>query len=179
MAIRTGIWIGLALTLAAPAWSAEQLAGLPPADGFPAAPPREEISFPTPSVTAVKVGRHGARTRVTLDLTGPAEASLRTTPSGRSLLLGFTSVDWRAKESEYRTGGLISRFRFGATEKGGDLALIASEAVQVAEVRHLPPARRGAPYHLEIDLVPARLATEAETPTPPPSFGTTTVRLSR
>lgn len=178
MAIWKGMLTGMVLIAGTPALGAEQLAGLPPGDGFPAAPIREETSAPVPTVTEVRVGRHAARTRVTLDLTGPAAATVRQTTSGRSVVLSFPAIHWQAADHEYRTGGLVSRFRFGAVGQGGDLALIVAEAVEVAGIRHLPPAGKGGGYRIEIDLVPTRVVAEATSPAEPASFGTTTVRLS-
>jgi hypothetical protein len=184
MRIRTGVMLGAAFLAAVPALAGEQLAILPPADQIPdAVPPGLRSVQPTvaakvPSVTQIRVGRHGARTRVVLDMTGPSAATWRMTASGRSLMLNFPAVHWRVADKDHRLGGLIGKYLFDATAGGGgDLALLASEPVRVSHIETLPPAAKGGNYRLTIDLLPAKAVAAAEPSAAAASFGTTTVKI--
>ncbi|MEO5336486.1 MAG: hypothetical protein H7841_06290 [Magnetospirillum sp. WYHS-4] len=186
--MRLGLWTVLAVTVlvTGPVVAAEQLAGLPPSEI--ATWPRGDAAA-TPAlvaaVTDLRVMRQGAHTQVSLDLTGPAPASWRVTPSGRSVLLNFPSIHWEVPASGRRTGGLVSKYLFGAGENGGgDLALIVAEPVRVGQVRSLPPAAKGGRYQLVVDLIPRKALADAgpqatAQPDPAAAFGTTTVRLAR
>lgn len=185
MGLRRNFLLGTVLSLAVPAFAADQLAILPPLDQVPdATPPGSRSVQPTvtgqvPTVTQIRVGRHGARTRIVLDMTGPAAATWRMTASGRSLLLSFPAVRWQVADKEHRLGGLIGKYLFDATATGGgDLALLASEPVQVSQIETLPPAARGGTYRLTVDLLPAAAVAAADKPAAPVSFGTTTVKIN-
>lgn len=152
----TTVFCGIALFTPLGA-KAQDYAGLDPTQVIPRPEmiPPSHAALPLPRVLFVRVARHGARTRVVLDIKGKPNFDHHTTSSGRSVLVSFPGVRWFAPLSSRKTGGLVRRYLFsGREDGGGDLALLTSEPVDVMKAFTLPPREGTDHWRVVFDLMP-------------------------
>lgn len=184
MFFRSVAVIAFAVSVCLPARAEPELAGIDPAQSTTRlgdAPVEAAI----PAILGLRMGRHGARTRVVLDMAGRPDFEHRTTASGRSVMVSFQAVDWQAPKRPPKTAGVVSKVLFGAGEGGrGDMAIIAAAPVKVAKAFAIEPDTETGRWRVVLDLIPLDALSPEERADalapakPAPTFGTLTVKLA-
>lgn len=107
-----------------------------------------------PVVTDVRVGQHGAMTRVVLDLDRGAKAELFTLADPYRLVIDLPEVGWRLPAQPLPTAvGLFGKIRYGLFKPGTTRVVVDLLAPSdVAVARYLTGGSE-APFRLVIDLV--------------------------
>lgn len=106
------------------------------------------------AVSDVRVGLHGARTRVVLDLNQAVEFSIFTLPAPYRVVINLPEVNWAlAAQNLPENKGLIGGLRFGLFSPGTSRMVIdAKGPVEVQKAFLLKPIE-GNRYRLVLDLV--------------------------
>lgn len=107
-----------------------------------------------PVVTDVRVGQHGAMTRVVLDLDRGAKAELFTLADPYRLVVDLPEVGWRLPAQPLPTAiGLFGKIRYGLFKPGTTRVVVDLMAPSdIAAARYLTGGTE-APFRLVIDLV--------------------------
>jgi len=106
-----------------------------------------------PTVTDVRVGQHGAMTRVVLDFDRGAKAELFTLPDPYRLVVDLPEVGWRLPaEPLPSAAGLFGKIRYGLFKPGTTRVVVELAApADIAAARYLTGGAE-APFRLVIDL---------------------------
>lgn len=120
------------------------------------------------AVTDVRVGLHGERTRVVLDLNQGVEFSIFTLPAPYRVVINLPEVSWSlAPQNLPENKGLISGLRFGLFSPGTSRMVIdAKGPVEVQKAFLLKPIKgqaTGGHHRLVLDLVPTSETVFLET----------------
>ena len=111
-----------------------------------------------PVVSDVRVGLHGTKTRVVLDIDRNVEFSIFTLPAPYRVVVNLPEVGWRLpKNTKTLKKGLMSNFRYGLFTPGTSRMVIdANGPMEVQKAFLLRPVKgSGVQFHrLVIDLVP-------------------------
>ena len=105
------------------------------------------------SVDDIRIAKHGAATRVVIDLSSAVSyhhISLKQPPR---LAIDLPEVDWFVDDDAFRAVGLVKGFRFGQPRPGvSRLVLDAAQPFEIDRVFELPPnGTRG--YRIVTDLI--------------------------
>lgn len=111
-----------------------------------------------PVVSDVRVGLHGSKTRVVLDIDRNVQFSIFTLPAPYRVVVNLPEVGWHLpKSSKSQKKGLMNRFRYGLFTPGTSRMVIdANGPMEVQKAFLLKPIKgSGVQFHrLVIDLVP-------------------------
>lgn len=107
-----------------------------------------------PVVTDVRVGLHGAMTRVVLDLDRGARAELFTLADPYRLVIDLPEIGWRLPARPLPSGvGLFGKIRYGLFKPGTTRVVVDLAApTDIAAARYLTGGTE-APFRLVVDLV--------------------------
>jgi N-acetylmuramoyl-L-alanine amidase len=150
----------------------------PPAVSVPIGPPAPAAQPPEMTGTATPVPPPGpviadaaavttdpARTRLAIDLTGPAEFQVFRLTVPDRVVVDLTNVEFKVPPAAGRSGaGLVRSFRFGAFAPGKSRVVIETTGpVKVEATRLLREGAHGR-HRLEVELVPSATVelTESE-----------------
>ncbi|MBE0529870.1 MAG: N-acetylmuramoyl-L-alanine amidase [Rhodospirillales bacterium] len=107
-----------------------------------------------PVVTDVRVGQHGAMTRVVLDIDRGARAELFTLADPYRLVIDLPEIGWRLPSRPLPSGiGLFGKIRYGLFKPGTTRVVVDLAApTDIAAARYLTGGAE-APFRLVVDLV--------------------------
>ncbi len=112
---------------------------------------------PNPIISDVRVGLHGSKTRVVLDIDRNVHFSIFTLPAPYRVVVNLPEVGWNlTKNAKTQKKGLMSRFRYGLFTPGTSRMVIdANGPMEVQKAFILKPVKgSGVQFHrLVIDLV--------------------------
>lgn len=135
--------------------------------------PDRTASAETPSVVGIRVGDHGATTRIVLDLTAAPTFRIEAAPDGRSVGVVLPHVLWSVPSNRLPSAlGPITAY---AVEQGGAagdtrLTLSMNRPVRVIDARPLKPDREYRTHRIVVDIAPLPAsATAAPAPTGVPA----------
>ena len=121
------------------------------------------------AVADVRVGPHPDKTRLVLDLTGPARFRYALAANGEAVFIDLPGANWRSAPFGARhSRGLITEFTHSAGPDGVSLSVLTDGPVAVKPPFLLPPGE-GRGYRLVFDLVRSPRAMAATSPAT--SFG--------
>lgn len=150
------------IALAAPARAAETDEGpIQVADASP-----KKKAFKTATVQQVRIGVHPDKTRLVLDMDGPAEFTHGNGGDGKSVTVDIKNVNWKAAPSG--TGGKsgIEKYGFTKANGGGKLVINTKEAMKVQKA-FLLSDDEGPGRKLVVDLVAVGAGAPAPAKTAP------------
>src|SRR5690606_3542633 len=105
--------------------------------------------------TGTQLGGDSARTRLVVDLTGPAEPRVFTLADPYRVIVDLPDVVFGNEPLPHTARGLVSAYRYGLIAPGRSRIVIETTGpVKVEEVRKVA-AVLGEPDRLVIELVPA------------------------
>ena len=106
-----------------------------------------------PAVKAVRVGEHPGKTRVVLDLSGPADGQASVSPDGKAVFIDLPGTAWTAAaKHNLKKSPLLTGYESSPLPNGGArLTLIAKTPVTVGQTLKLTPSG-GQGHRLVFDL---------------------------
>jgi N-acetylmuramoyl-L-alanine amidase len=107
------------------------------------------------SVDAIRIAKHGAATRVVIDLSSAVSYHHISLGQPPRLAIDLPEVDWSVGDDASRAIGLVKGFRFGQPRPGvSRLVLDVAQPFKIDRVFELPPSgRRG--HRIVTDLIEA------------------------
>jgi len=124
-----------------------------------AVPVDAKTAVKTPHVSEVRVGLHGTRTRIVLDLDAPVKFDVFTLPEPYRVVLNLPEVDWSLDPATLpENKGTLSRLRYGLFSAGTSRMVFDVKAPVVVEKSFLLRPVEGKRWRLVLDL-----ATTSET----------------
>jgi hypothetical protein len=105
------------------------------------------------AVKAVRIGEHPGKTRVVLDLSGPAQAQTAVSPDGLTLMIDLPGTAWKAAARQtVGKSPLLTGFESSMSPDGGSrLTLTAKAPISVTQSLNLKPDSSGG-HRLVFDL---------------------------
>ena len=107
-----------------------------------------------PTVSAVRTSAEADRTRVVLDVSSAVPFTLFGLADPYRIVLDLPDIDWRATQPAFEsTVGVVAGMRYGRFRPDtGRVVLDLTMPAEVLLAEMLPPAERGGPYRLVVDL---------------------------
>ena len=93
------------------------------------------------SIDAIRIAKHGAATRVVIDLSSPVSYRHISLGQPPRLAIDLPEVDWTVDEEAYKAVGLVQGFRFGQPRPGvSRIVLDVAQPFAIDRVFELPPS---------------------------------------
>lgn len=103
-------------------------------------PPKPgSVSLET-AVSSVRIGNYTDKTRVVMDLNGPAKFDYDRQSQGRSLKVNLPGVSWHAQsEKRFSAHPLLENYEIKTTKKGSTLIIKTKKPARLIQSSYLPP----------------------------------------
>jgi N-acetylmuramoyl-L-alanine amidase len=114
------------------------------------------------SIDAIRIAKHGAATRVVIDLSGPVSYRHISLGEPPRLAIDLPEVDWTVDEDAARAVGLVQGFRFGQPHPGvSRIVLDVAQPFAIDRVFELPPSGTHG-HRIVTDLIKAPVNGERQ-----------------
>lgn len=107
-----------------------------------------------PRVLGVRMGEHGAQTRMVLDISEKVNYQVFYLPNPNRVVIDLPALDWQARDSMQQQGrGLVSGFRYGLfTATTSRIVIDVAQPAEVFRSMILPPSAAAPSHRLVFDL---------------------------
>jgi len=106
------------------------------------------------NVETVRIGNHGGKTRIVLDLSGPVDFDYRISEHGKAIVVRLPEVTWKARDYlKFGPQSTIYRISFfpNPGTGGGVLSILARRRVGLSAVDLVPPGGKSG-HRLVLDI---------------------------
>ena len=103
-------------------------------------PPKPKTVSLATTVSSVRVGNYADKTRIVMDLSGPAKFDYDRNAKGQNLTINLPGVGWRAQDQQrFSAHPLLDNYKIRTGQKGSVLTIRTKKPAKLIQSSYLPP----------------------------------------